>query len=265
MSYTHLSANERYCIDQLYQRDHTLRFIAKTIGRSASTICRELKRNREASDCYWCKSAERIAKKRNSTPRTQYRLSHPPLKEKVIKNLQHGLSPDIIAQRLKRESRSQKMQLSYGAIYRFVYQEAKQGSDLYRSLIRQHKKRRKQRHSLRRRLFENRVSIDKRPKVVDDKSRYGDWESDSVEGAKSKGGLATHVERKSRFLVAGKLKDKTSECFMKTSIKLFKHIDKKLIKTFTVDNGSEFAYFKLLEKATQSQVYFADPHSPFLN
>jgi IS30 family transposase len=50
---------------------------------------------------------------------------------------------------------------------------------------------------------------------------------------------------------------------MKTSIKLFKHIDKKLIKTFTVDNGSEFAYFKLLEKATQSQVYFADPHSPW--
>ena len=84
-----------------------------------------------------------------------------------------------------------------------------------------------------------------------------------MEGAKSKGGLPTHAERKSRYLVAGKLVDKRSETFMQTSIQLFKAIDSDLIKTFTVDNGSEFAQFKDLEKSTESQVYFADPYSPW--
>ena len=181
----------------------------------------------------------------------------------VIKNLQQGLSPEIISGRLKREYRSIKMQVSYGAIYRWVYHDANQGGYLYQSLVRHHKKRRKQRKAGRRRLFEDRISIIERPKVVNDKARFGDWESDSVEGAKSKGRLATHVERKSRYLVAGKVKDGTSDKFMNTSIRLFKDIDSQLIKTFTVDNGSEFSQFKQLEKATQSRVYFADPHSPW--
>ena len=96
-----------------------------------------------------------------------------------------------------------------------------------------------------------------------DKIRFGDWESDTMEGAKSKGGLATHAERKSRYLVAGKLVDMRSETFMQTSIKLFEEINPKHIKTFTVDNGSEFSKFKDLEKATASRVYFADPYSPW--
>ena len=140
MSYNHLSANERYCIDQLYQNDHSQRFIARTIRRSPSTISREIKRNREAPDLYWCRSAERIAKKRNSIPRTPYRLTHLPLKQLVTKNLKDGLSPEIIAHRIKRESKAKKMQVSYGAIYRFVYQDAKQGGKLYQSLARKHKK-----------------------------------------------------------------------------------------------------------------------------
>jgi IS30 family transposase len=63
--------------------------------------------------------------------------------------------------------------------------------------------------------------------------------------------------------VVGKLADKGSETFMNSTIDAFKNINRALIKTFTVDNGSEFAYFKLLEKATESRVYFADPYSPW--
>lgn len=72
-------------------------------------------------------------------------------------------------------------------------------------------------------------------------------------------GLATHVERKNRYLVAGKVVDKRSETFMLTSIALFKAVDSRLFKTFTVDNGSEFAQFKTLEKAKASKVDFAEP------
>ena len=84
-----------------------------------------------------------------------------------------------------------------------------------------------------------------------------------MEGGRSLGGLATHVERKSCFLVAGKLIDKRSSTFMDATIKAFKPIDKRLIKTFTTDNGSEFAEFKRLGKATKSRIYFAEPYSPW--
>ena len=96
-----------------------------------------------------------------------------------------------------------------------------------------------------------------------DKRRFEDWESDSMESGKPKGGLATHVERKSRYLVAGKLNNKRSDRFMAVSAALFKQIESRLTKTFIVDNGSEFAQFKILEEASNSKVYFADPYSPW--
>ena len=98
---------------------------------------------------------------------------------------------------------------------------------------------------------------------MEDKVRFGDWESDTMEGAKPKGGLVTHTERKSRYLVVGKFENKKSDTFMRTSIELFKKINPTLIKTFTVDNGSEFARIKDLENATVSHVYFTDPYSPW--
>jgi len=78
-----------------------------------------------------------------------------------------------------------------------------------------------------------------------------------------KGGLATHVERKSCYLVAGKLIDKRSETFMNVSKALFNGFSSRFIKTFTVDNGSEFARFNVLERASKTKVYFADPYSPW--
>lgn len=136
------------------------------------------------------------------------------------------------------------MRVSHETNYQWIFADAKQGGDLYLSLVKHHKNHRKQRHSSKRRLFEGRVSISERPKIVNDRTRFGDWESDTMEGAKSKGGLATHVERKSRYLVAEKVINNRSDTFMQTSIKLFKNINPDLIKTFTVDNGSEFSKFK---------------------
>lgn len=263
MSYSHLSSNERYCIYYLSLRNHTIRDIADSIDRSASTVSREIKRNKESNGVYWYKSANKYAKERKSIVRTAKRLSHQPLLDVVINSVGKGLSPEIISGRLKREYSSEKMRVSAETIYQWLYLEARQGGVHYKNLVRHHKKRRKQRRSGKKSKIKDRISIDKRPKIVGDKKRFGDWESDTVEGGKSLGGLATHVERKSRFLVVGKLADKGSETFMNSTIDAFKDINRELIKTFTVDNGSEFAYFKRLEKATESRVYFADPYSPW--
>lgn len=263
MSYTHLSVQERFCIYKMRLDKKSLREIAHYLSRSPSSISREIKRNRGNYALYWDDRAQWLANKRKSHPRSQKRKEHSPLYDLVIGNLIKGLSPEIIAGRLKREYRSPKMRISHETIYQWIFADAKMGGKLYTLLLRHHKKRKKQRRSKRRRLFEGRVSIDKRPKIVEDKKRFSDWESDTMEGGKSLGGLATHVERKSRFLVAGKLKDKRSSTFMDVTIALFKQIDQRFIKTFTTDNGSEFAEFKRLEKATQSRVYFADPYSPW--
>ena len=91
--------------------------------------------------------------------------------------------------------------------------------------------------------------------------RFGDWEADTIEGKKSTGYMATHVERKSRYLIAAKLPDKKAESLTLKSIKAFWRIPKKMRKTLTVDNGKEFARFKELEDKTGLTVYFADPYS----
>lgn len=261
MSYSHLSLKERFCIHQLYYRKYTLRAIAKLIDRPPSTVSREIKRNKDSKGVYWDEYAHKRAQERSSIARTQKRFSHRPLLDVVMKGIGNKLSPEIISNRLKREYRSEKMRVSHEAIYQWLYLEARQGGHHYKNLVRHHKKRKKQRRSGKRSIIKERVSIHDRPKIVEDKKRFGDWESDSVLGARGQGALATHVERKSKFLVAAKLKDRTSGEYMNATIEAFKSINPLHIKTFTADNGSEFAFFKRLEKATNSRVFFADPYS----
>ncbi len=100
-----------------------------------------------------------------------------------------------------------------------------------------------------------------RPEAVDNRKRFGDWEGDTVEGAKGSGGIASHVERKSRYLIATKLPDKTAETMTIASAKAFRRVPRIMRKTLTVDNGKEFSYFKQLEKKTGFSIYFADPYS----
>ncbi|MEE9445310.1 MAG: IS30 family transposase [Cocleimonas sp.] len=251
MSYSHLSVEERLCIVKMLYEKQSIRTIAKFLSRSPSSISREIKRN-STNNLYWYESAEHLANNRKRYPRSQRRKSYAPLYDLVIKKLIEGLSPDIIAGRLKREYGSLKMRVSHETIYQWILSDASHGGILYKLLHRHHKKRQKQGRSKRRREFAGRIPISKRPKVVEDKVRFGDWESDTMEGGRSLGGLATHVERKSCFLVAGKLMDKRSATFMDATIKAFKFMDERLIKTFTTDNGSEFAEFKRLGKATKS-------------
>jgi transposase, IS30 family len=265
MSYTHLTSNERYVIAHLKAFKLSLREIARRIGRSASSVSRELKRNGPGDGwVYWYDAAQQRAEQRKRKARSQRRRSHEALYKLVVSSLCYGLSPQIIAERLKREyPRQHSMRISHEGIYQWVFADAKSGGDLYQSLVRHHKHRRKNRLGYRRRLFEGRVSITTRPLIVAHRRRFGDWESDTLEGARSSGGLATHVERKSRYLLAGKLDNKLSATFTATTLKLFAQVPKRRIKTMTVDNGSEFAKFKEIEQHTGVSIYFADPHSPW--
>ena len=266
MSYCHLSSEERYVISHLALCDLSLREIGRRIGRHHSSISREIKRNRPtyADDAvYWYDAAQQYADQRKVKARHWRKKSNRQLVHYVQRKIIDDWSPEEITGRLIADyPNNEQMRISHEAIYQWIYADAVNGGNLYIHLRRCHKKRRKQRrYGSLRGLIPGRVSISQRPQAVDQRARFGDWEGDTLEGAKGSGAIATHVERKSRFLVAAKLADKAAKTMTIASASAFKRIPKRMRKTLTVDNGKEFAQFKQLENITGLCIYFADPYS----
>jgi len=265
MSYAQLTSEERYVIYHLKLFKLSLREIARRLNRHHTTISREIHRNGPdvPSWVYWHEDAHQQALRRRRQPRHHRRLAHAPLVRYVEQGLTAERSPDVIAARLKMEYPNDiKMQVSIETVYRWVYRDAHQGGKLFNFLCRSHKKRRRQRrYGTGRGLIPGRISIDKRPDLVAARQRFGDWEGDTVEGAKGSGNITTHVERKSRYLIAAKLIDKTAAATATTVTAAFRRIPKALRHTLTLDNGKEFARFSDIEKGTGLVVYFADPYS----
>ncbi len=266
MSYYHLSSEERYVISYLVLNDLSLREIGRRIGRHHSTISREIKRNQPtyADDAVYCyDAAQHYADQRKAKARHWRKKSNKHLVHYVQSKLIDDWSPEEICGRLIVDYPNNKlMRISHEAIYQWIYTEAVNGGNLYTHLRRCHKKRRKQRrYGSLRGLIPGRLSISKRPQAVDQRARFGDWEADTLEGAKGSGAIATHVERKSRYLVAAKLSDKAANTMTIASAGAFDPIPKQMRKTLTVDNGKEFALFKQLEEKTGFCIYFADPYS----
>lgn len=102
--------------------------------------------------------------------------------------------------------------------------------------------------------------IDERPFSSNDRSEIGHFESDTVIGARRKGAISTHVDRKSRYLLASIMLNRKGDIFSDYTVKMFSNIPKSSIKTFTCDNGKEFARFKEIEDKLDSLVYFANPY-----
>jgi len=266
MSYAHLSRDDRYVIAHLRIVGWTMREIGRRVGRSASTVSRELKRNGPPADAtwpYWYGCAQRRADERWRIARHWYRRDNVRLREYVNGKIRLGWSPEQVVSRLALDhSQDRAMRLGIETLYRWIYADARQGGDLYRHLRRRHQKRRRQRrYGSGRRFISGRVGIEERPDVVDARKRFGDWEGDTVLGARGQSQIATHVERKSRYLMAARLQDRKADTFATRSSALFRTLPAQLKKTLTLDNGSECARFDRIEKATGVSVYFADPYS----
>lgn len=266
MSYTHLTEQERYVISHLHMAEFSLREIARRLNRHHTTISRELRRQDPhlyEDTVYWYDWTHPEALKRRHKPRHHRCRSNKKLSYYVEHKLKQDWSPETIAAKLKIDyADNDKMRISHETIYRWIYINAKSGGTLYQHLRRRRKNRRKQkRYGSGRRFIPGRISIAERPAIVDARERFGDWEGDTVEGKKSSGYIATHVERKSRYLIAAKLNEKTSKAVCTASIRAFWGIPKKVRKTLTLDNGKEFAQFKDIETKTGLSVYFADPYS----
>jgi IS30 family transposase len=265
MSYTHLTEKERYVISHLKCAGYSYREIGRRLNRSHTSIGREIKRSRliHPHTVYWYDWTQPAALKRRHKSRHRRRHNNRRLVNYVHKKLKLDWSPETISGKLKIDYPSNDaMRLSHESIYGWLYVDAKEGGTLYTHLRRRRKKRHKQKkYGTGRRFIPGRVSISERPSIVETRQRFGDWEGDTVEGAKGTGCIATHVERKSRYLIASKLDNKKAQSLSAESNKAFYRIPKKLRHTLTVDNGKEFAQFKEIENKTGLTVYFADPYS----
>lgn len=262
MKYKHLSIWEREKIQELLWQKKSIRFIAKVLERSPSSINREINRNIPLQYRYTPRLAnERALKKRKSRGR-KLRLKSLFIRRYVIDYLKIGYSPEQIAGRLSLEY--PKYKISHEAIYQYIYYQVhheyvKRGyHDLRIYLKRRHKRRqRKGMRKYQRLLKHNGFSIERRPKEVEKRKTLGHWEGDSMVSRKSKVGLNTLVERKTGLVLISKIQDKTMEETSNTVIARLKSIP---CKTLTLDNGTEnFAYEKI-QNELQISCYFAHPY-----
>ena len=183
---------------------------------------------------------------------------------KLIEYIENGLkktwSPEQIAGRLRLEYKDDKsMKIVFKTIYRWIYKNIVVKGDVNK--LRRKGKSLKPKET--RGKFNIGKSIKNRPKDVRKRESLGHWELDTVVSSrgKSKACLSTFVERKSRYLIAQVMENRKSVTFNFHCFKVFEPISSKLVKTFTVDRGKEFAGYNEIEKKLNIDVYFADPYS----
>ena len=251
--YTQLTREERYQISALNTAGQSKAQMAKVLGRHKSTIGREMARNRGLRG-YRPKQADSLAVSRRQE-KVACRISCESW-ARVEQLTREYWSPEQVSRWLRQEER---LHVSPEWIYQYILRDKRAGGDIYRYLRCQ--KQRKKRYGApeRRGQLKGRISIDERPEVVNERSRIGDWEADTVIGKQGSAVLVTLVERKTRWSMIGKAPDRTAKkvraVIVKRLLPLASHV-----KTLTYDNGKEFALHLDIDKELQSNGYFAHPY-----
>jgi transposase, IS30 family len=234
--YLHLTCEQRCQIFALLKSGHTQAHIARQIGVDPSTISRELARNSGASGYRFGQAHETASGRRHAASSTPRKMTPEVVAVIEEKLTQEQWSPEQISGRLAQEGVAT---ISHESIYRHVWNDKKDGGNLYLHLRHSGKKynKRKGRNSGRG-LIPNRVDIDQRPAIVATKSRIGDWEGDTIIGAQHRGAILSHVERKSKYTKLVSLPDKTADAVVQASAAVLGPLA-HCIKTITYDNGKE--------------------------
>jgi IS30 family transposase len=200
MRYKHLTLEERYHIQAYKEAGYKQNKIAEKLGVNPSTISRELQKNStKVLKRYTATKANQVANDRRMyASRKANKKMHIKLKNLIIKELKKEWSPEQIAARLKL---TKNIHISFVRIYQFIKQDKLKGGELYTHLRFYHTRHRRAKYGSKSKgMLKDRVSISQRDTIVDDKSRIGDWEIDTIVGANQKGAITTIVERKTSLL-----------------------------------------------------------------
>ncbi len=267
--YKHLTVFEREVLSNLLVRGGALSDIAKVMGRDKSTLSREISRGKLGRSGYRALTAQALIEQRKHIPKRPSRIGNNPLlKEYIHKGLRRGWSPQQIANRLKLEYPSEfSMHTSHESIYTYLYVLPR--GELRKELLsclRQERSLRRKRgntHSKRGQI-PNMISIEERPKEVEDRTIPGHWEGDLIVGKGHKSALGTLVERTTRTTILVPLSQMyDAKIVRKAFARETKRLPKQMKLTLTYDRGKEMSEHELFTKQTKIQVYFAHPQSPW--
>ena len=253
--YRRVTYEDRCQIYALSQDGACQEAIAKVLGLSQSTVSRELRRNRGQRG-YRFKQAETKAQARQAIRHKPRKLTASVRRKVEAKLRQMRWSPEQISGWL----REQGIGLSHERIYQMIWQNKRDGGDLWRSLRRRGKRYNKRAgKSAGRGLIPHRTDISDRPAIVDRKARLGDWEGDTVVSAGHKGGLLTLLERKSLLTKISKLPRSTARATRAATVRRLKPVS-DFVHTITFDNGKEFAAHQDIARALKTEIFFATPY-----
>jgi len=255
MSYKHLSLEERHYIEIELKKKVSRSQIARSLGRNQSTITREITRN-SGKRGYRHQQAHQKAVNRHKNKEKAIKLTAE-VKQKVGCLIEEDWSPEQVAGRLKKEG---IVSLHHETIYQYVLADKRSGGDLYIHLRHQNKTYRKRYGTAHNRTgIPNRVDIDRRPEMANQRQRIGDWEADTIIGKQHKGAIVTLDERQSKLRLAAPLARKKAQEVADAMTHLL-HPLKPFVKTITFDNGKEFTAHEKVAKALACDNYFAKPY-----
>lgn len=266
MSYTHFTLNERKCLQKLLSEGLSMRKIAAILERSPSSVSREIKRNkakykphRKTDNPYWYnywRAQNLYVRRRREQQRGAIKPDSPEW-DYIVTKLNWFWSPEEICGRWHLQFPERK-RLCCSTIYRYIKQKR------FPKITAKNNLRRRGKRKVSKDTNCNTIQPDRLipqwPAIIQERRRMGDWEGDTVYGGIGKGFLVTMVDRKSRFLCARLLSNRTA---VEAKDVIVRMLGDKLVKSISLDNGSEFAEFRALEKELKTEVYFAEPHKPW--
>lgn len=252
-----LSMEEREVISQMVAAKHTRKAIAERLGRSSSTIGRELRRNSLSDGSYFAVHAQwKAAARRRQRPLVR-KLQRPELNAAVRSGLARCWSPDQIAGRLKSTRPDDpRFHVAPQTIYTWIKQDRHAAH--WQHFLRRGGRPPKSPRSGR---IPRQVTIEGRPHEANARQRLGDFEGDTIVSRGKRSGLLTLVDRKSRYLLAAKLKDRTATRTRQKIQQLLAPLPKSKCRTATFDNGKEFSEHEALSRRLGIDVFFAHPYA----
>ena len=267
--YEQLSAAERKAIGRLRAAGQSFRAIARTLVRDPGTISREVRRNSQRTrhwpaGCYDGARAQMLTERRRRWDARHKLARQPALRAIVRDRLAMGWSPEQIAGRLARDQ--EYPTISHESIYRFIYHRSAQKDYLHRLLPRH--KHRRGRLGARGgggpvRYIQGRVPISKRPKVASARRQAGHWEADLMLFRTYGQAVLIAHERVSRLTRLVRQPSKAAKPVRESLLALFRPLRRKLRRSVTFDNGSEFSLHTALKARLGMRTFFCDPHAPW--
>lgn len=265
MSYKHFTLEERKCLQEFLDKGKSLRYIANAIGRSPSSVSREIRRNQSKHKSkkvgneyryhHWRANILTIERRRRNERRAI--ISGSEAWEYIIEKLKLFWSPETICATWNK-AHPDGPKLNHSTIYRYIKEGRFPGISRSRHLRRRGKLKRSRKTAC------QTIHPDRRipdwPEEIRNRSRIGDWEGDTVYGGIGKGLLVTLVDRKTRYLVSTRVNSRDASEVKTAIVHLLSGLP---VHSISLDNGSEFAAFHEIESSLNAQVYFAEPHKPW--